>query len=883
MNEDQRPNPETLLALIKKQDDKIKGGRLKIFFGMAAGVGKTFAMLQAARQRLQEGKDVISGVVLTHGRKETAALIENIPFIPLKKVQYKEASFEEMDLDEILNRKPDLVLVDELAHSNILGSRHPKRWQDVIEILDAGIDVYTTLNVQHVGSLKQVVEEISEIKVYETVPDVIFERAAEIALIDLTPEELLKRMKEGKVYLGDKPEIAVNHFFRLERLTALREIALRYVADRVDHDLKNFIVSEDVKDYRSISEHLMVAVSSSPHSEYLVRAARRISYTLRIPWMALYIDNGIVLNEVEKQSLSKNLSLARELGAEVVASSHPNLFEAIQKAIKQYQVTQIVMGRPGKWTFKEVWEGGTLLDHIARQNRGIDLYIIHQQLDFQLEKITSPFYAYFKFPQKLTYYWAALIFIGLLTFFNFLFLPLIGWKSAGFVYLLGILSLSLFTGKGPILFAALLSTVTFGLFFIVPARALYRLENQDFFFFIIYIFTAFITGILVSRVKHRETMLIEREQYTELLYSVEKEIAAAPLPQDLFKTITKHLEQVFKGDFGFALRKKANTLDLQITHFFHLDSKQMAVALWSMKKGKPAGWSTDTLPSIPSLFLPLKGIREVVGVMVFRPKNQTPMLPMQMNLLITLSQRIASYLERYLYDQEQQKNHYLNQTESLHQKIITIISDRFGEPLKIIRDAAYQLPAGEIKKEIEMAIESLHHTVANFNFMSGLQAEQLRLHKKPYALAVFIEDVLNGLQKAKERHLISLNIKKEVPLLCFDYELMSIAMTQLLNNAFIYSPEGSTVEVKGTLEQGKIVLSVSDQGPGIPDEEKDKIFEKFYQIPGINPSIGAGLGLALAKTIIELHEAQIEVGNNSKGGAVFKILFQMPSTNVPSL
>ena len=751
-----------------------------------------------------------------------------------------------------------------------------------MEILDAGIDVYTTLNVQHVDSLKQSVEEITGLKVTETVPDSIFERAGEIALVDLTPHELLKRLREGKVYLGSNPQVAAEHFFKENKLMALREIALRYVAERVDHDLKDLLPSGKPKDFFKISERLMVAVSARPYTEYLIRAARRIAYSLRIPWLAVHIDDGSYLSLQEQQTLAKNLALARDLGAEVITTTHPDLTVAFRRIIDQHQITQIVMGRPTDWKIKDIWQGGTLLDHVARENRDVDIYVVRQREQIKEEKLSKSFWrGYFKFPQKFTYYWAVLVLITLLTVFNLALSPLFGWKSFGLVYLIGILTLSLFTGKGPILFAAILSAIALDIFFIPPTEVISIETSQDFIFFLVYFFTAIITGILVTRVKHRETMLMEREEYTQMLYHIEHEIALAPHPQHLFEVIADHLNHTFKGNVGFALRKKAEGWDLQVSQFYHMDNKEMAVAMWVMKNGKPAGWSTDTLPSFETLFIPLKGQKKIVGVMAFRPQNKVPLLPGQMNLLLTICQRLASYLEKYLSDQYQNKPEYINQIEILHQNIIDIISERFGEPLQKILDASNLMTDVELKKQIQDSINTLQYIVNNFKYMSKIRSNMLKIQKARYKLSEFIQDILRKIQSHKSSHRVIVDIPSDIPDVFFDYDLMEIAIFQILLNAFTYSPKGTIVEIIAYVKNNDVCLSIFDQGPGIPPEDLDKIFEKFYRLPGTNLP-GTGLGLPLARTIIELHGGTLEAFNRPEGGAELRIVFSNRQSNLGS-
>jgi len=566
--------------------------------------------------------------------------------------------------------------------------------------------------------------------------------------------------------------------------------------------------------------------------------------------------------------LARNLALARDLGAEVITTTHPDLMTAFRRIIEQHQITQIVIGRPSKLKWREFWEGGSILDRMARENRDVDIYIVRQIAKIPTEPPRSLWRNYFTYPKKFTYYWATLLWISVLTLIGFLLLPSFGWKSIGFIYLLGILTLSLFTGKGPILFAALLSALALDLFFVPPKEG--SLWNmQDILFFIVYFFTAVITGILVTRVKHREKMLIEREEYTQMLYNIEREIALAPSPSQLFAIIGKHLEAAFNATVSFALRKKAGAGELQIAQFFKMNNKEMAVAMWTMKNGKPAGWSTDTLPSFETLFIPLRATDKIVGVMAFRPKSKIPLLPDQMNLLSTIGQRLASYIERYFEEKDRQKNQYMEQVEILNQNIINIVAEQCGEPVQKILDFMERLDKEILDEEVKKSTEQLAYISNNFKHMATLP-NMLRLNKTKQNLSVFVHETVQKLGKLTEFHEILIHIPKDIPLLRFDVDLMGLALYQVLLNAITYSPQGSKITIVGSKDIDKVYLSVLDEGPGIPPEDLNKIFEKFYRIPGTTIS-GTGLGLPLAKTIIELHGGTIEAFNRPEKGAELRI------------
>src|SRR5262245_47673582 len=442
-----RPSPDEWLAAIRKEELETRRGKLRLFFGMSAGVGKTYAMLKAAQERKKAGVDVMVGLVETHGRVETEALLKNLPIIPRKKIEYRGTALEEMDLEAILARKPQLVLVDELAHTNAPGSRHPKRYQDVIELLEVGIDVYSTMNVQHLESRVDMVQLITAVNVRETVPDSVLDLADQIEIIDISPHELLKRFREGKVYMPERAGRALEHFFQESNLTALREIALRATAERVDKDLQD-IMTESRLEGPGAGERILVAVGHSPFSERLIRATRRMADQLETSWVALYIDNGKPLSEEEQNRLVKHLDLARDLGAEVVTTQDSDVAAAIQRVARSKNVAQVVIGRPQKRFWKELFGGGSLLDRVVRESRGIDVHVIRQP-----ETGKRPFR--FLPPLKAESHWKSYLktalFISVVSVSSWFLKDLIGYQAIGFIFLLAVMGLGLVTTLGPTL------------------------------------------------------------------------------------------------------------------------------------------------------------------------------------------------------------------------------------------------------------------------------------------------------------------------------------------------------------------------------------------------------------------------------------------------
>jgi two-component system, OmpR family, sensor histidine kinase KdpD len=641
MNQDDRPNPDALLKAIKKEEAQAARGKLRVFLGMAAGVGKTYAMLKAAQDRLKEGVNVIAGVVETHGRTETEALLTGLQIIPKKEIDYRGTSLQEMDLDAILARKPGLVLVDELAHTNAPGSRHPKRWQDVDELLATGIDVYTTINVQHLESRKDAVEGITGIVIRETVPDSILERAAQVDLIDLSPADLLKRLREGKVYLGEKAQLALENFFKEDRLTALREIALRLTAERVDVELQGMAALLERRTAWNTNERLMVAVSPSPHSERNIRATRRLAFTLGAPWIAAYIDTGVMLNDPDRTNLSKNLDLARELGGEVVTTTDPNLAEALQRLARQKNVSHLVMGRPYRHWWRELTNRGTLLDRLVRQNSEVDVHVIRVEKESgQRRKHKSvP-----GFGSPLTSY--AYVFTLILTvmLISFGLQPLIGYRAVGFLFLLAVLILSLFMSIGPILFAAVLSALLWDYLFIPPPGTFFIRQPEDVAMTIVYFLVALIAGTLTHRMRSRERLLRREEERLQVLYELVREIAGSGRRKDYLQNVTTRLGKYLNGHCGVLLKDEQGDLvpSTPLPGGEPLNEKNQAVARWALDNGKPAGWSTDTLASAEALYLPLRDSAGPVGIFIFQPKDpHRKLLPDEENIMQAAVQQLG--------------------------------------------------------------------------------------------------------------------------------------------------------------------------------------------------------------------------------------------------
>lgn len=687
MNEEDRPNPEELLKSIKREESKISMGKLKIFLGMAAGVGKTYAMLEAAQKLQKEGVYVVVGSIYTHGREETAKLLDGLHIIPEKWIKYKDGVFEELDLDAILKCKPHIVLVDELAHSNVPGSRHPKRWQDVLELLDNGIDVYTTVNVQHIESLKDVIEKFTGITIRETIPDLIVDKADSIELLDLSPDDLLKRLAEGKVYLGNQSVIAARNFFQEDKLTALREIVLRYAAEKVEHDLKGMVSTIERSEGWKLRERLLVAISHSPHSQKLIRITKRLAFNLDAPWLAVHVDTGVVLNKIDEETLARNIALARDLGAEVITTKDPDIAKAIQRIARQKSVTQIIIGRPPHRWYFNLFQVNTLVDHLTRECNDIDLHVIRQTV------FTKSYGQTWKWPyvsDSISSYLSAGACVVLLSVFSGFLFTFFNYTILRFLFLIGILSMSLFFKKGPIFFASILYGIIWIVFFL-PSHAVQMTSNEDIVLLIFYLLTAIFTGILTDRAKKHKELLEKREKSLEILYGIVREIAGASTIKDVLASAKEGLDSALGGRCEIIIKKMDNGLIFEDGSSIFNNEKEKAAANWVFQNGKEAGWSTSTLPFAKSLYIPLKGLQEIVGVIAFQPKSDKELLIEEKNFLYTVSHQLANYLEKSFSEERMRQYEQTKQAEKTYQSILNLISNLFEGPLTSIRDAAKEL------------------------------------------------------------------------------------------------------------------------------------------------------------------------------------------------
>ena len=871
MEDDDKPDPDELLKAIKKEEEQRTLGRLKIFFGMSAGVGKTYAMLQEGQRLLKEGVNVVVGTVETHGRQETEELLKGLPIIPEKWIKYKDIAFEEFDLESVLAAKPQVVLVDELAHSNVPGSKHPKRWQDVIEILNAGIDVYTCLNVQHIESRKDIVENLTGIQIRECVPDLVLERSHSIELIDITPPDLLQRLREGKVYLGEQSKLAAKHFFQEESLMALREIALRLTAEKIDHDLHNIVQGKGWK----TRERLMIAVTPHPATEQLIRVGRRIAFEIDAPLFAVYVDNGTPLSSEDQAKLNKYFNVARDLGAEVITTHDLDVVSALQRIAKQKDITRILIDRTQnkKSGFLGLFKG-SFIDRLESYNKNTDIMILKQDKSSEDYEETR---AIFESKSTQKDYWLALaVVVGILGL-GYLLSPLIGYKSVGFVFLFAILGLSFFVGRGPIFFAAMLSALAWGGVFLSSSFFQnQKPDAEDITFVGVYFVIAAIAGSLTSRMREQERFLQEREEKSERLYEIEREIANAINFQYLRLNVCSHLDNMFPGKFDILTKSTDNEIIIDSHLPFLQEEKEKATVTWVFKNGKIGGWSTDTLPSSEGMYFPIKFSKATNGVLVYQPKDR-PFSLDEINFLQTVTQQLGVYIERYVFEERVSRQNYSRQFEKVHESIYSSLSQTFSEPLEkisaIIQEVKTKLDSKDVSlvSEIDLLIASIKFTVSNVIAINEVQSGFIHYEPQKSSPKALVHEVLEDLRLFSKNHAFEVRLPPDNIRLPFDHNLIKLAVENLILNAINFTPAQSNIIIEVKLLEGEFSISIIDEGAGIQDEIMPLIFNKFYHDTSM--SKGLGLGLSIVKSVVDVHRGRIEVKKRvDKPGTDFSII-----------
>ncbi len=872
-----RPDPDALLASLNREEVRARRGQLKVFFGMCPGVGKTYAMLRAAQQELREGTDLVVGIVETHKRAETEALLAGLTVVPRKQVTYRDIQLTEMDLEAILARKPRLALVDEFAHTNAPGSRHPKRYQDVIELLDAGIDVFTTLNVQHLESRADAVRQITGVPVHETVPDSVFELADQIELIDLSPETLLERLREGKVYLGDRAQAAAENFFKDTHLTALRELALRFVAERVDKRLHELRASSPLKTVWRSGERLLVAVGPSPSSTQLVRWTRRMAAAQGAAWVAVSVESSRPLDADAQRRLEQNLALARELGAEVVITHDDDVADALVRVALQNNATQIVVGKSRSPRWLDALRGGNLADRLLRTSGPIDLYVVPAE---RTAEKPAPWFDWRPAAPSPAHEYAETLGVlaALTTAFWFL-TPFTGYLAIGMLYLLAVIALSLRVGRGPVIAAGVFSALIWDFLFIPPVFTFYIGKFEDGVLFITYFVVALIAGHLTARIRAQERHERMREDRATALFHLTQALSAASTLDDAVFAALRQTDALFAAQSALLLGNDDHAgLTPHFAGSFTLDEKALGVADWVWRNRKKAGRFTDTLPSAKGFYVPLVRENTAVGVLVVRVPPEATLTLAQRDLIESFATQLALLVESESLRAAGEREKLLAESDKLHRALLDGVSHELKTPLAVLSGAAENLTTADeptraaLTTEIRTATRRLTRLVNNLLDQTRLESGALKPRLDWCDAHDLVNAAVDGVQDSLTGHPFEADIPADVPLFRADAALMEQVIANLLLNAALHTPAATPIFLTAGVDgsRARVFFTVADRGPGFPLEMRERLFQKFQRGDAARAG-GLGLGLSIIRGFVTAQGGEIVVGENPGGGAVFTI------------
>ena len=868
-----RPDPDDLLREIQESTARDKRGKLKLFLGAAAGVGKTYAMLSEAREQLARGVDVVIGYVETHKRKETEALTEGIDQIPLREIEYKGVAIREFDVDGAIVRRPNLILVDELAHTNAPGSRHPKRWQDIEELLHAGINVYTAVNIQHLESLNDVVAQITGVAIKETVPDAFLEKVDEIEVIDIPPEELIQRLQEGKVYVPERIDHALEGFFKKGNLIALRELALRRAADRVDAQMQRYRAEQGVGGIWATRERILVCVAPNGLANKVVRAAARIASTSHAEMFALYVesDRQSARSDEDQERARSAINLAESLGMHTVTLSGHDIAAEVLQYAHQRNVNLIVVGKPIKPRWRELLYG-SVVDEIVRRSGEINVHVLTEFGDEAAAKSPHPLAK----GSVGGYVWT-LIVTSLATVICALMAGSFEPSNLIMVYLLGVAAVASRFGPRESILASLLSVLAFDFFFVPPKYTFAVADTQYLITFGVMLSVAVLISSLSIRLRAQAVASSERERRTTALYTLSKELSKSRSKREITVVAAREIQEVFDVDTAIFLADKAWEAIASSTTGFERDAGEDAVARWCFEHNEPAGKGTNTLPGSRGYYVPLRGGAGAVGVLGILPSaNAWPMPSAQLNLLETFANGLGLAIERTMLAKESHEARIQAESEKMRNALLSSISHDLRTPLTSIAGAASSLRDGngDEKQLAETIYEEsirLNLQVQNLLDMTRLQSGNVQLKPDWQSLEELVGTALERTRDLLSHREVNVAIPADIPLVFVDGPLMEKVVTNLLENVVAHTAADSPVDITARVGITYIVLDVADRGPGIPKGEESKIFERFFQ-PKDAGGGGFGLGLAICRAIMRLHDGQIWAENRRDGiGAVFHL------------
>jgi len=875
-----RPDPDELLRRMQEDEVRAKQGRLKIFFGSSAGVGKTCAMLTSAKDALAQGVNLIVGLVETHGRSVTTEMAKNLPTLPLKDVAYRDKVLKEFDLDAALafgaSHADALVLLDELAHSNAPGSRHIKRWQDVEELLNAGVDVWTTMNVQHLESLNDIVTGITGIRVWETVPDHVFDDADEVVVVDLPPDELLERLKAGKVYLPHQAERAATNFFRKGNLLALRELALRRTADRVDGEMQTYRQDSGVQPVWATREALLACVGRDIRSEKIVRSCARLAAQLDVPWHAVYVETPPAIGLLDEQSNHplRVLKLAKELGAITSVRSANDVAQELVQYAREKNLARLVMGRSHPRWF---WQR-SLNDEIV--SLADDLDVVQVAISESNSLALSD-----KSNQQIRAEWSwhgygvAVAACGLTALLSSTLVDVMELTNIVMFFLLTVVLVALRYGRGPSVMATFVGVGLFDFFFVPPRFSFAVSDVQYLVTFVVMMAVGLVVGQLTAGLKAQAQVARKREFRVLGLYEMARDLSSVLLSDQVAEIGARFIAKEFSAKSALLVADDENNLQTLPNATASVD---MGVAQWAFAKVEMAGRGTNTLNASPSLMVPLKAPMRVRGVLAFEQSKNSPLTPEQIQLLDTCASLLAISLERIHYIDVAKTSTVQIESERLRNSLLSAISHDLRTPLASLVGLVDTLdmtvpPPTAQQKEISHAIKQsalrMSALVTNLLDMARLDAGAIKINREWQPLEECVGSAVHVSGALLQGHPLEVKLDADLPMLYLDSVLIERVLVNLLENASKYTPKGTPIWIQAHQQADRIVLTVEDSGPGLPLGREDAIFEKFERGDKEAASPGVGLGLTICRAIVQAHEGKIYAENRSQGGAKFVLSF----------
>ena len=884
---EQRASPDALLALARKEGR----GHLKIFLGAAPGVGKTYAMLASAQSEKAGGRDVVAGLIETHGRRETERQLEGFDVLPRQPIVYRNQIMKEFDLDAALKRRPGLLLVDEYAHTNVPGSRHPKRWQDIDELLGAGIDVWTTLNIQHLESLNDVILKITKVRVRETVPDTVFDRADEIILVDFPPDELLKRLAEGKVYVQDTAARAVESFFKPQNLTALRELALRRAAERIDADLVSRMQAHAIEGPWAAGERILACIGPDSNSPAVVRAAKRLADLMDAPWLAVTVERpGGNLDDTARARIDEAMKLAQTLGAETQTLASNDLPGEVLRFAKFENVTQIVIGRSQSRLFSE-WLGRSLPYELARRAQDIAIHLVTRQSEAApppLRRRAKVAFAPLPFIYATFAIAAAVVTGKLLT-------ALTPIPNLSMLFLVAVVLMAVNYGIWPAIYASVLSFFTFNFFFIPPIYTFTIAEPYELLALVVFLVVAVITSALGGRVREQATVAAGRMRAMRRLYEFTRRLSGLAS----FDAVAEGAASEIHASLGRAVVVLLETDgNLVMTAAWPpedaLDAAPMMAAHWALTHGEPAGADTGTLPIVPWYFVPLRIGDKTLGVIgVARPEGMGPLDSESRALLDALSEQAAAALERASLARDMVSAKTATETERVRNTLLASISHDFRTPLSSILGATTSLidygdkldatAKTDMLQQIKQETEGLDEMVRNLLAITRIDSGALELRRDWIDLREIVDRVVSAARRRGALHQIEVALPADLPLVRADATLVEQAIGNVVGNAIAHTPPQTKVRVDAAIAPDSVALRFIDDGPGIPAQALPQVFEKFIKADTLaDGGQGTGLGLAIAKGIMEAHAGAIAAESPHAKGPGTLITLTFPREDMPA-